>query len=1514
MVRPQRVWAVLAVMGMLLLLGIGASAQEDTSSRFQQTSAVAPGIRPIAARDSANLANRPQALSLTDVSSATRFEAANLNTDADFLATLPPLPSDRFGPQSGTITALVELEGRAAALAAEGFADPRSPGANDAIDRAAAENRRVQADFQRALTSQFGSVRVLGNLTALTNAVVVEMDASQISAIEALPGVRRVIPDQLGTLDNADSVPFVGGIAAWMSETGYTGQGMRIGIIDSGVDYLHVNFGGPGGGYGGNNTADITDLGFAGSKVVGGYDFVGDGWEAGLALQGAGGSPLGSACVYAAGDNDPFDINGHGSHVAGTAAGFGVLAGAQYAGPWDATAPFTTMDIGPGMAPQAEIYALKIGDLYSDISFAAAALAMQFAMDPNCDGSMADRLDVVNNSYGGAYGTALESLGDQMDAASVAGVVMVGSAGNSGDTYYVNGDPSIAERTISVASSINDRPFPALRLDSGDSSYPSYPTFIAANPSQGGSTTPVGPLALRLVAATGGGNSQGCALADYAGFAGEVGLIYWTGASGCGSGVRMNNAVDATNVSGLVVVSDAANFPFINLACTYLGGPSSIPCVSVTEADGLNLLANPGAFTVSFDPSFTATLPFSIGDQLSGFTSRGPVMDFDRNIMLKPDITAPGDTITSTSAGTGNRAETIGGTSMAAPHVAGAAALLRQKNPTWTPAQIKAALMNTATHDLYTGPNQTGDNYGLSRIGAGRLDIQNAIENSVIAYDTLYPHRVSVSFGLVEAVTATSITRSITVRNLGGTSQSYNLYVQQMNDTSGAQFSVSPSSITVPGGGTITVTVTLTVDPAAMSQPFAYDPTTPAAQAGVFGTLPRIWFAEEGAYVVFDSTTATPNLRVPVHAVPRPASDLAATSSELLLGPFDVGQTVINLEGVGVNTGPNLPFDINSAASAFELILLDPVSMPGFASNGDVRAIGVTSDFWPLFDLCGGNLACAFSNMTIYFAIVTEGDWGSLAGFDTWFDLGIDIDENGTYDATAFNFGTGFFLPPASRYWNDVILTWVTNGGSWLLGSGSPVGADFVNGVPANAIHLYPYNNNVLIMAVPNFYVGLNAANLDFQFDLRMLVSFFFADGWFPNLPLQATYDVLNSPYSFNDLAGSSGGPFWGPPLWETQDGFAIPVDYDRTGVTDPADLNDLLVLYHHNAQGNRYEILNVGFSTDADWEVTKTANEVYPAPGSQITYTVELVNNGPVAGYDPILRDTLPAGFTYISDDCVGVVTVTPDPAGTVVECDLTGYYLPPDTFLTWQIVAQVSATAQSAASINVVTVASWNAANTDPVVGNNTDTALVCVGGLSECDPSIVVPGQPGTGIVAGGMLEMELPPFFTPGTPFEAKLKLTNTSGAALNDTRVSVNFSAGVNIVSTSSSQGSAAVSGQTVSAARFGTITARRQNAGGPTVTFNLGSVAAGGVVTMSITVNTPVNFGELFVTVAGQAVGNGSVVGSVSGIVPRVSALPATGETPIWRDALLLALGAGVLALLVGAWAALRRRVSVASG
>ncbi len=139
---------------------------------------------------------------------------------------------------------------------------------------------------------------------------------------------------------------------------------------------------------------------------------------------------------------------------------------------------------------------------------------------------------------------------------------------------------------------------------------------------------------------------------------------------------------------------------------------------------------------------------------------------------------------------------------------------MRQIHPTWTVPQIKALLMNTATHDLWTEPNQSGDNYGLSRIGAGRVDLINAINSDVIAYDTAHPERVSVSFGLVEVVDTVNIVKSVTVANLGATDETYDISFQQMNDTPGVQFLVSPSLVSVPAGETRTIQVTLTANKA----------------------------------------------------------------------------------------------------------------------------------------------------------------------------------------------------------------------------------------------------------------------------------------------------------------------------------------------------------------------------------------------------------------------------------------------------------------------------------------------------------------------------------------------------------------------------------------------------------------------------------------------------------------------------------------------------------------------------
>lgn len=1080
--------------------------------------------------------------------------------------------------EEGPITALIVLEGEPAAATSAQYAYPNSPAANAAALSRVEVLRASQMSFSSGLAASY-DIQTVANLTRLTNALVVNMDASQIEAVKALPGVKDVIPDQIGYLDNANSVPFINTVSAWAAGAGYTGDGMRIGIIDSGIDYTHVNFGGSGdtgvvhpqfNGASTNDPAIATDniggdaTGFDNSKVVGGYDFVGEGWTGG-ALLGSGGTPrvpggwAGPANPFGVGDPDPIDCNGHGSHVAGTAAGFGVVdaTGATYAGPWDATTDFNAMRIGPGVAPEAELYALRIGGCTSSVSFVAASLALEFAMDPDGDGSMDDRLDVINNSYGGAYGSAAEALTQEFNLAAANDVMVVGSAGNSGDTYYVNGDPTVAEAALSVASSINDSVYLGLELTTGPAGvYPSYPTTIPANPSQGGSSNIVGPAPLLLVGGT--GNSQGCAEADYAAFTGnEIGLIVWDDSpSGCGSGTRMTNAVNAGGVLGLVVVSaDPADFPFINLACTYEGGPSTIPCVSITGDDGANLAAAPGDYTVTFDPGLTATLSFSVGDMLSSFTSRGPGGSGGiTGPILKPDVAAPGDSIVSTGAGSGNGTNTYGGTSMAAPHVAGMAALLRQAHPDWSVADIKAVIMNTATHDLWTDAGQTGDNYGVSRVGAGRVDVRYAFMSDVVAYDADYPERVSVSYGLVEVVDPVSINRTITVENKGASSRTYDVTFQQMNDMNGAAFSVSPSSITVPAGGTRTVTVTLTADPALMSESQFPDPTTSPVQTGLLGTLPRHWLREEGGYVVLTENAGspvapsaapiagTPTLRIPVHAIVRPTSAMGS-ENVLEVDETGIGTGTIELMGQGVDTGFNTPYDVVSLVSPFELIYFNETPTGSYIDSAVIKYVGITSDYAFWLEYYSGDVDLALADTTFYIAVVTHDDWSPASGFDTWFDIGIDVNEDGGYDFTAFNFETGFL---AGADFTDTVMSWLGLGGSWLFGDTNSVGiSGFINDWDAGSFDTYVMDNNVMVFPVSNFYLGLDSTNTDFNFDILTLKNFFIID-WIPyDAPYWFSYDPTTAPYSFNDATNAYGAAYPFLPTYIDAPGNFIPVDYN---------------------------------------------------------------------------------------------------------------------------------------------------------------------------------------------------------------------------------------------------------------------------------------------------------------------------------------------------------------------------------
>ncbi|HEU5014856.1 MAG TPA: S8 family serine peptidase [Roseiflexaceae bacterium] len=281
------------------------------------------------------------------------------------------------------------------------------------------------------------------------NGMAVQASADALLQIARMPGVVAIHPLPSVRLTNASSVPFIGAPQVWGGTAAATGKNIKIGIIDTGIDYIHTDFGGSGrtDDYVRNDTTIITDTPalFPSAKVAGGYDFVGDAYDS-----------ISSAPAQNVPhpDPDPMDCQGHGSHVAGTAAGMGVnnSDGATYAGPYNNALDFSTFRVGPGVAPEATLYALRIFGCGGSASSDVVSEAIEWAVDPNKDGDFSDRLDVINMSLGASAGGSLDTQSVASDNAAKLGVVVVASTGNDGDNYTIASSPGNAPRVLSVAA------------------------------------------------------------------------------------------------------------------------------------------------------------------------------------------------------------------------------------------------------------------------------------------------------------------------------------------------------------------------------------------------------------------------------------------------------------------------------------------------------------------------------------------------------------------------------------------------------------------------------------------------------------------------------------------------------------------------------------------------------------------------------------------------------------------------------------------------------------------------------------------------------------------------------------------------------------------------------------------------------------------------------------------------------------------------------------------------------
>lgn len=725
--------------------------------------------------------SRPSTMALV-LTGATAAVIASVSLGPAGLAATSDLAADRFGGhrilqtdarQQGEAArdSLALAEGRYV-VHVSGVPVALQPGA---ATRTRSEQSRARAQARLELGPLEAAVSRLGGTVTMryvdvVRGLAVTLPADAAQALRGAPGVLSVEPDLIIRRANSRADEFTQAATAWTAND-TTGRSVTIAVIDTGIDYTHADFGGPGTveAFVANDGTRIEPGSFPTAKVVAGYDLVGDDYDS---------TSDDPAHTVPRPDDDPLDCAGHGTHVAGTAAGFGVRRdGTAFPGPWTWT-DARDLRIGPGTAPQALLMAYRV--------FGCAGAASTSVIVEAINMAVRDGADVINMSLGGSLGTARSLDAIASDNATKAGVVVVAAAGNDGPAPYLVGSPASAVSTIAVGAIEAGQRLPGASIASGSTTV----AMVNANEGPLPLTAPI-----RVVRDSAGALSLGCTPADFGSVAGAIAVV------GRGTCARVDKAAAGQAAGAVAVVmvndSDEGLPPF--------EGPIDgvgIPFLGALKSDTAALAALSGA-TVTVRPTSAPNPDFA---RPTSFTSSGPVTG---SSAMKPDLAAPGSGLVSAAVGTGSGLARLSGTSMATPVTAGIVALLREQHPRWTPAMIKAAMVGTAG----LGARLSVDSDPLL-IGSGVVQATRALDTSVLLMPA--DGASGVSFGVLQPRGPTTRTESVRLLNTGSDPVVVKLSVSQAGDGSGT-FAISPRTLTVPAGGSRNVQVRFAVNAAQLS-------------------------------------------------------------------------------------------------------------------------------------------------------------------------------------------------------------------------------------------------------------------------------------------------------------------------------------------------------------------------------------------------------------------------------------------------------------------------------------------------------------------------------------------------------------------------------------------------------------------------------------------------------------------------------------------------------------------------
>ncbi|HXG83088.1 MAG TPA: S8 family serine peptidase [Pyrinomonadaceae bacterium] len=651
------------------------------------------------------------------------------------------------------------------------------------------------------------------------NGITLKVPSAAIAAIKNMPQVKSVQNnDNLRVLLDK-SVPYLNAPANYGQvaeltafddhREGFEGQGINIAVLDTGIDWSHAMFGG-----------DPTPP------------------RLGILPPTAATNSNKKVIYYLSFSGGLIDDFGHGTHASADAAGYlGLAPGAD-------GIPNTTDDRRlHGIAPQARLMGYKVCTASGSCVNASTILAIEDSVSPVILTLQPKPVaHVINLSLGGVGGPDSASSVAASNAALL-GTTVVASAGNSGPGEGTIGAPAAGRHVIAVGATTH--PGAANSNWSVDvlkaSSVPTTRTTTVTPAS--GLPTEDGFGRIKLFPMAGTPNPAAGSIAQRyvmvnnplltypAAVTGRIALVKNAGAISATFADRCNRAAIA-GASAMILISTTTNPTAVK---------STIPCAIVSPADGeilVDALSSTDNNLVDPPNGSISELPIRVNPFLTnefvgetaGFSSRGPVLGLGQ---VKPDVTAPGVAIHSATSIVGapvasmmdpSRYISANGTSFSGPQVAGAVAIVKQAHLNYSPDMIRAALINTATN-LRTGtgvPKADNAADAVNEQGGGLIDIKAAVDAKAImgvAGDGIETPGIlgSHSFGEA-AILNNRITNTrqvtVTVRDTSGQGGTYNLSTVNNRETNrdGVTTSVSPASVTVPAGGSATLTATITID------------------------------------------------------------------------------------------------------------------------------------------------------------------------------------------------------------------------------------------------------------------------------------------------------------------------------------------------------------------------------------------------------------------------------------------------------------------------------------------------------------------------------------------------------------------------------------------------------------------------------------------------------------------------------------------------------------------------------